>query len=111
MYVVRISEPGLWTVGFYDPAGKWHPESDHASGEEAHNRAAYLNGRQEPVEADADGGGLATCANLREWYAGLAMQGLLGSGRVDGTALGLSARAFAIADGMIRQSTQPPPTS
>lgn len=24
-YVYRSVEPGLWTVGFYDPSGKWHP--------------------------------------------------------------------------------------
>ena len=28
MYVYIKSEPGLWTVGFYDPNGKWIPESD-----------------------------------------------------------------------------------
>lgn len=26
-FVYIRSEPQLWTVGFYDPAGKWHPES------------------------------------------------------------------------------------
>ena len=34
----------LWTVGFYDPQGKWQPESDHRSQEEAAKRVAYLNG-------------------------------------------------------------------
>ena len=34
----------LWTVGFYDPQGSWHPESDHKSAEEAAERVHYLNG-------------------------------------------------------------------
>jgi len=33
-YVYIRSEPGLWTVGFYDPSGKWQPESDHDNTEE-----------------------------------------------------------------------------
>ena len=44
MYVYIQSEPGLFTVGFYDPAGKWHSESDHASRGEAAERVAWLNG-------------------------------------------------------------------
>jgi hypothetical protein len=43
-YVYMSFEPGLWTVGFYDPAGKWQPESDHGSSEEAAKRVAWLNG-------------------------------------------------------------------
>jgi hypothetical protein len=43
-YVYIRSETGLWTVGFYDPAGKWQPESDHGSSEEAAERARHLNG-------------------------------------------------------------------
>lgn len=43
-YVYIQSEPGLWTVGFYDPAGKWHPESDHSSHVLAAKRVNYLNG-------------------------------------------------------------------
>jgi len=44
MYVYVKSEPGLWAVGFYEPGGKWHPESDHKTSEEAAERVAYLNG-------------------------------------------------------------------
>ena len=44
MYVYINSEPCLWTVGFYDPNGKWHAESDHETKEEAANRVAFLNG-------------------------------------------------------------------
>jgi hypothetical protein len=44
MWVYIKSEPGLWTVGFYDPAGKWQAESDHNDAEQAAARVAYLNG-------------------------------------------------------------------
>lgn len=43
-HTYKRSEPGLWTVGYYDPAGKWEPESDHASPEEAAQRVNRLNG-------------------------------------------------------------------
>lgn len=44
MYVYVPSEPALWTVGFYDPSGKWQPESDHPSRDEAARRVVVLNG-------------------------------------------------------------------
>jgi len=44
MYVYINSEPGLWTVGFYAPDGKWHSDSDHNDREEAAKRVHYLNG-------------------------------------------------------------------
>ena len=44
MYVYIRSEPGLWTVGFYDPNGEWVAESDWGSPEEAAARVHYLNG-------------------------------------------------------------------
>jgi len=34
----------LWTVGFYDPTGKFHPESDHVKEESAAQRVHWLNG-------------------------------------------------------------------
>ena len=43
-WVYLQSEPGLWTVGFYTPAGKWEPESDHTDREQAAARCAWLNG-------------------------------------------------------------------
>lgn len=43
-YLYWRSEPGLWTVGTTDPAGKRHPESDHDSPENAAARVAVLNG-------------------------------------------------------------------
>ena len=44
MYVYRKTESRLYTVGFYDPQGKWHPESDHESEEAAAERVHWLNG-------------------------------------------------------------------
>jgi hypothetical protein len=52
MYVYIRSEPGLWTVGFYSPDGKWHPESDHNDRDEAAERVAWLNGSR-PVLPDS----------------------------------------------------------
>lgn len=45
-YVYIRTEPNLWTVGFYDPDGKWQAESDHNSTEEAAKRVNYLNGEK-----------------------------------------------------------------
>jgi hypothetical protein len=44
MYVYIQSEPGLFTVGFYDPSGQFQPESDHRDSEDAAKRVAWLNG-------------------------------------------------------------------
>jgi hypothetical protein len=46
-WVYVRSEPGLWTVGFYDPAGKWQPDSDHTDQEAAARRTAWLNGARD----------------------------------------------------------------
>jgi len=43
-YVYIKSEPGLWTVGFYRPDGRWEPESDWDKAEDAADRVHYLNG-------------------------------------------------------------------
>jgi hypothetical protein len=43
-WVYIKSEPGLWTVGFYRPDGRFMPESDHDSPDKAAARVAYLNG-------------------------------------------------------------------
>ncbi len=43
-YLYKKSEPQLWTVGFYDPSGKWLAESDWSNPEEAAERVHYLNG-------------------------------------------------------------------
>lgn len=53
-YVYKRTEPGLWTVGFYDPSGKWEPESDHTDREEAAKRTAWLNGSRGPAPESED---------------------------------------------------------
>jgi hypothetical protein len=45
MWVYVRSEPGLWTVGFFDPDGRWHSDSDHSEREDAAARVAFLNGK------------------------------------------------------------------
>ena len=52
-WVYIKSEPGLYTVGFYDPSGTWHPSSDHSVEEEACARVHYLNGGCETPYCDA----------------------------------------------------------
>jgi len=47
MYVYIRSEPGLYTVGFYDPQGAWHSDSDHDNEKDAGERVHYLNGGME----------------------------------------------------------------
>lgn len=52
MFVYIKSEPGLWTVGFYSPNGKWNSDSDHDNREDAAKRVHYLNGGQEENEVN-----------------------------------------------------------
>ena len=44
MWIYIQTEPGLWTVGFYDPNDNFQGDSDHGDREEAAKRVAYLNG-------------------------------------------------------------------
>lgn len=44
MWVYIKTEPQLWTVGHYDPQGKFIAESDWGSQKEAAARVHYLNG-------------------------------------------------------------------
>ncbi len=48
MFTYIRSEPDLWTVGSTGPAGKWEPESDYGSADEAAQRCAWLNGGPQP---------------------------------------------------------------
>lgn len=43
-YVYRHIEAGLFTVGFYDPDGKWMPESDWGTSDQAATRVHFMNG-------------------------------------------------------------------
>lgn len=53
-YVYITSEPQtpLYTVGFYDPSGKWQPESDWNTREQAANRVSMLNGGRLPESVE-----------------------------------------------------------
>ncbi len=47
MYVYKRTEFSpycLYTVGYYEPDGKWSAESDHETSEAAAERTAWLNG-------------------------------------------------------------------
>jgi hypothetical protein len=49
VYIRVKSEPNLFTVGFYDPSGKWQTDSDHSSKEDAAERCSFLNGNRDEV--------------------------------------------------------------
>lgn len=44
VYLDNRKDAGVFTVGFYDPQGKWHPESDWSTSDEAAARVHFLNG-------------------------------------------------------------------
>ncbi len=46
-YVALRTEPGLWTVGFYSPDGKFNPSQDFANLSDAERHVHYLNGGRE----------------------------------------------------------------
>lgn len=50
MWVYLRTEPMLFTVGFFDPDGKFHTDSDWYQQEDAAKRCAWLNGSQEVTE-------------------------------------------------------------
>ena len=43
MYVYVRSNPGRFTVGFFDPTGQWHTDNDYDTREKAAFRVAWLN--------------------------------------------------------------------
>ena len=51
-WVYTSFETGLWTVGFYNPSGKFQPESDHGSPDAAAERVHYLNGGSTATNAN-----------------------------------------------------------
>lgn len=61
-YVYRRTEPGCYTVGFYNPDGHWYSESDHATSAAAADRVHWLNG--EPIRPDIT---RHTVDAIREW--------------------------------------------
>lgn len=44
IWVYIMTEPGVYTVGFYDPSGQFHSDSVHHHREYAAARVHYLNG-------------------------------------------------------------------
>lgn len=56
MWVYIETERNIWTVGFYDPDGKFKTDSDHDDREKAGERVAFLNG-----------GPSMECKDLREF--------------------------------------------
>ena len=54
MYVYINSEPGLWTVGYYEPNGNWFAESDHGSAQLAADRVHWLNGGRQVPEPEPE---------------------------------------------------------
>jgi hypothetical protein len=51
-WVYKRTEQQLWTVGFYDPDGRWVAESDHSSPADAAEQVHYLNGGDSGGHAD-----------------------------------------------------------
>lgn len=41
--------PDLFAVGFYDPSGKWHEDTQHRQRAKAAQRCAWLNGASAPA--------------------------------------------------------------
>jgi len=54
MWAYINSEPRLWTVGFYDPIGRFQTDSDHDSKESTAERVHYLNGGSQQAESKTD---------------------------------------------------------
>ncbi len=44
MYVYKYIDDKLYVVGFYDPSGRWVPESDWLTQDGAIERVNFLNG-------------------------------------------------------------------
>lgn len=66
MWVYIHQGSGLYTVGHYDPEGKFVPESDKNSRQEAAAHVNYLNGGRGVLEVDQRGEANA----LAEWFVG-----------------------------------------
>lgn len=43
-WVYKKTEPMLWTVGFFDPQGKWWTDGDYDNQQDAARRTHFLNG-------------------------------------------------------------------
>ena len=100
MYVYRQTEPGLYTVGYYDPQGKWNSESDHESRNEAIVRVNYLNGlnaniTMEELIYEPD------LVALRDDFAGRAMAAFISNSALK-EGVSIVDEAYRVADAMIK---------
>jgi hypothetical protein len=93
---LKTPRESLWTVGFYDPEGNWHPESDYGNEKEAAARVVELNGGSRKVATDAK-------PTLRDYFAAAAMEGYIAGWpdevRLDYEKIALV--AYAIAEAML----------
>lgn len=94
-YVYRRTEPCLLTVGFYDPEGKWIPDSDYESNEEAAQRVRFLNGG----EVDAE------TPTLRDQFAMAAVSGVLATyaNTLNPEPTNVANYAYQVADAMLER--------
>ena len=98
MHTYVKSEPGLYMAGHYGPDQKWIAESDWPTEEQAASRAHWLNGGQGGQQDEAEVGS-------REWYAGMALQGILAAHpNPDFTRPSPAQLAFAYADAMLAEA-------
>jgi hypothetical protein len=97
VYLKTLPE-GLWTVGFYDPKGNWHPESDHDTAKDAAERVVYLNGGSRKA-APADK------PTLRDYFAARAMEGYIvgWAGEVHLNYEDIAQVAYAVAEAMLAE--------
>ena len=49
----RANGENFFVVGFFDPSGKWHTESDQTTREEAAERVHWLNGSESAKESNS----------------------------------------------------------
>lgn len=65
----EFSPHELYTVGTYD-SGKWEPESDHNTADEAVKRTAFLNGSSLPTEPKEEKAGWISVKELKDRIEG-----------------------------------------
>ena len=61
-YVYRKHEPGLYTVGYFEPNGDWETESRHETKAPALARMRWLNGACGPEPGTGQDAGGCRCA-------------------------------------------------
>jgi hypothetical protein len=95
---LKTPRESLYTVGYYDPEGNWHPESDHGTEKEAAERVVYLNGGSRAA-APADK------PTLRDYFAARAMEGYIvgWAGEVRLNYEDIAQVAYAVAEAMLAE--------